>query len=118
MRTRSGAPLAPDVAGTVQHAIALFRRRGATEHDKRSAIVALHRVLEQRRGLLRASLFRDDEGALFQIANRFDLRHGNDQQHPDYDPAFYDWVFWWYLGTVELTDRLLARQDVDGEASA
>jgi hypothetical protein len=28
----------------------------------------------------------------------------------DYDPVFLDWVFWWFLGTFELTDRLLARQ--------
>jgi hypothetical protein len=24
--------------------------------------------------------------------------------------VFLDWVFWWYLATVELTDRLLTRQ--------
>ena len=24
--------------------------------------------------------------------------------------AFLDWVFWWYLATIELTDRILARQ--------
>ena len=27
----------------------------------------------------------------------FDLRHRDDKQHTDYDPAFRDWVFWWYL---------------------
>jgi len=26
-----------------------------------------------------------------------------------YDPVFLDWVFWWYLATIELTDRLLRR---------
>jgi hypothetical protein len=106
-----------DARGRVEHAIALFRGRAATEHDKRSAIVALANVLEDRRRQLKTSLFSDDEGALFQIANRFDLRHRNDKQHTDYDPAFRDWVFWWYLATIELTDRLLARQ-ADGEATA
>lgn len=33
----------------------------------------------------------------------------------DYDPAFLDWVFWWYLGTVELTNRIIHRQ---GDRSA
>lgn len=75
----------------------------------RSAIVALHLVLEERRKLLKESLLRKDEAALFQIANEFDLRHGREQQS-DYDPMFLDWVFWWYLATVELTDRLLTRQ--------
>lgn len=104
----------PDVAGAVDHAIALFRGRGAGEHEKRSAIVALANVLEERRKLLKTVLFTDDEGALFQIANKFDLRHRNDKQHADYDPAFRDWVFWWYLATIELTDRLLARQGAAG----
>jgi hypothetical protein len=99
----------PAVVGRVRHAIALFRRRDATEHHKRSAIVALHLVLEERRKLLKESLLRKDEAALFQIANEFDLRHGREQQS-DYDPMFLDWVFWWYLATVELTDRLLTRQ--------
>ena len=57
------------------------------------------------------SLFTADEDALFHIANKFDLRHRNDKQHTDYNPAFRDWVFWWYLATIELTDRLIARQN-------
>ena len=100
----------PKVAGRVEHAIALFRARDADAEDKRSAIVALAAVLEDRRALLKKELFRSDEGALFRIANEFDLRHQNDKQHTDYDPAFRDWVFWWYLATIELSDRLLARQ--------
>jgi hypothetical protein len=98
------------VAGRVEHAIALFRARDASEHDKRSAIVTLHFVLEDRKSLLKKELFSEDENALFRIANKFDLRHSDDRQHNDYDPAFRDWVFWWYLVTIELTDRLLTRQ--------
>lgn len=93
----------------VRHALALFRSRGATEHDKRSAIVALAGVLEERRGLLKSRLVRKDEGALFQIANEFAIRHRRDDQKSDYDPAFLDWIYYWYLSTIELTDRLLAR---------
>lgn len=94
----------------VRHAVALFRARAATREDKRSAAVALARVLEDRRKVLKAELLRKDEGALFQIANEFDLRHRDAKQRPDYDEAYLDWVFWWYLATIELTDRLLARQ--------
>lgn len=103
---------APDhqVTDQVQHAISLFRRRDATTHDKRSAVVALANVLEDRRALLKSSLFSDDETQLFHIANKFDLRHRNDKQHAKYDPAFRDWVFWWYLATIELTDQLIERQ--------
>lgn len=31
-------------------------------------------------------------------------------QRSAYDPVFLDWIFWWYLATIELTDRLLYRQ--------
>jgi hypothetical protein len=99
----------PVVAGRIRHAIALFRGRDASEHDKRSAIFELAKVLDGRRPLLKSGLLSRDEDALFQIANKFDIRHGR-EQHSNYDPVFLDWMFWWYLATVELTDRLLARQ--------
>src|SRR5207302_1779894 len=80
----------------VWHALALFRKHGATEHDKRSAVVTLARVLEDRRKLLKAELLSKDEGALFQIANGFSIRHQNESQQAGYRPEFLDWVFWWY----------------------
>jgi hypothetical protein len=101
----------PQTGDVVRHAIALFRSRNASEHDKRSAAVALAAVLEERRGLLRSELMSKDEGALFEIANRFAIRHRNDAQRADYDSNFLDWLFWWYLATIDLTDRILARQE-------
>jgi len=101
----------PDTAARVHHAVALFRRRGATDEDKRSALITLAGILEERRQLIRAELVSADEGALFHIANKFAIRHQNGHQLSDYDPAFLDWVFWWYLGTIELTDRIINRQE-------
>ena len=98
------------VTARVRHAISLFRRRDTTEHDKRSAVIALAGILEERRELIRSDLGRKDEGALFTLANEFAIRHQRRGQQGDYDPAFLDWIFWWYLATIELTDRLLARQ--------
>jgi hypothetical protein len=102
------APTCADL-GDVAHAVQLFRGRVATREAKRSAVVTLAGVLERRRKLLKAELLSKDEGALFFIANEFDLRHRTARQQGDYDDAFLDWVFWWYLGTVELTNRLVAR---------
>lgn len=98
---------APDITARVRHAVALFRGRDAPVESKRSAIVTLAGILEERRALLKDQLGRD-EGALFEIANRYDLRHRKADQRGDYDEAFLDWIFWWYLGTVELTNRLIA----------
>lgn len=102
-RTESGT------GDVVRHAIALFRGRDAGEHEKRSAAVALAGVLEERRKILKDELLSKDEGALFEIANKFAVRHRSDSQRSDYDAAFLDWVFWWYLSTIELTDRIIAR---------
>jgi hypothetical protein len=109
MERALGSPERAD-RDAVRHAVALFRAQAATRDDKRSAVVALARVLEDRRKLLKAELLSKDEGALFQIANDFDIRHRRPGQRPDYDDVYLDWVFWWYLATVELTDRLFARQ--------
>lgn len=100
-------------AGVVAHALVLFRARGADPHDKRSACRALAGVLEERRALLKDRLYRKDEGSLFDIANNFSIRHQNAQQQGDYDPAFLEWVFWWYLATIDLTNRLLQRPGPD-----
>jgi hypothetical protein len=93
----------------VEHAIALFRSRTAGVEERRSAVIALAGILEERRALLRAELLSKDEGALFTIANGFAIRHQRADQRGDYDSAFLDWLFWWYLGTVQLTDQLLTR---------
>jgi hypothetical protein len=104
------AAATPETADRLRHAIALFRSRTAGVEERRSAVIALAGVLEERRGLLKAELLTKDEGALFQIANTFAIRHQRPDQRGDYDRAFLDWLFWWYLSTVNLTDQLPARQ--------
>ena len=105
---------APDtgVQERVRHAVAQFRGRTATVYDKRLAVLTLAGILEERRELIGTRIGSKDEGALFQIANQFAIRHQHRNQQGDYDPVFLDWIFWWYLGTVELTDRLLDRSRV------
>ena len=98
---------ARDPRDDVLHAIALHRSRGATVQDKMSANRALAGVLKARRALLKDVLVTKDESALFEIANKFAIRHQDARQRSDYDPVFLDWVFWWYLATVELTTRVL-----------
>jgi len=102
---------APGGAGSeVAHAIALFRSRSSTRQERRSAVVALARVLEDRRSLLKKELLSKDESDLFLIANRFDLRHKGADQQSDYADEYLEWIFYWYLSTVRLTDQLLSRQ--------
>ncbi len=95
--------------------VALFRGRGAMREETRSSAAALARVLQDRRALLKEALF-SDEGALFNIANEFDIRHrgargAHGKGQEDHADAFLDSMFWWHLATVELTDRLLVAQE-------
>lgn len=107
-----------DESGGSQHddfmdALDLFRRRGASEAEKRSAIVILAGVLEERRELVKQTLLPKDEGTLFEIANKFNLRHRKANQQADYDTALYfQWIFYWYVSTIRLTDKIIARQAV------
>lgn len=93
------------------HAVEQFRRRGASETEKRQAIVTLAGILEARRQIIKDHLLTKDEGALFAIANQFNLRHQRADQKTDYDPELYfQWLFYWYVATIRLVDRILARQ--------
>ncbi len=97
------------IGDRLRHAISLYRSRHADEHAKRSAVIVLAGILEERRPLIKSELLRKDEGDLFSIANNFAIRHQNEQKKSDYSVEFLDWIFWWYLATIELTDRLAAR---------
>jgi hypothetical protein len=98
------------MSGDTDHAIALFRNRTANRTEKRSAVVALAGILEHRRSLIQQSRLSSAESALFEIANKFDLRHRNPRQLADYDEVFLDWIFFWYLSTINLTERMLEAQ--------
>lgn len=103
----------PDIRQRLEHGVALFRSRGASMENKRSAILVVAGILEERRPLIRAELGKPDEGDLFKIANGYSLRHCRAGERNDFDPAFMDWIFWWYLATVELTTRIIERQERD-----
>jgi len=93
----------------VTHAIALFRKRDSTAQDKRSACKDLADVLEHRRPLIKEHLPSKDEGLIFEIANKYWVRHHDASQHADYGEEFLDWIFWNFLSAIELTNRILAR---------
>ena len=101
----------------LDHAIALFRSRNSTRETQRSAVRSLAGILEERRQVLKERLLKKDEHALFQIANQFDLRHRNADQHSDYQAEFLEWIFYWYLATVKLTDILIADESRRTRAS-
>jgi len=95
----------------VEGAIHKFRRRGATPTDRRDAIRDLADVLEHMRAGVKSHLLSKDEGALFEIANKFWIRHNKPDQHSDYDrELWWSWLFYVYLSSIALVVRLEERQ--------
>lgn len=94
----------------VEHAIGLFRNRRSSAEEKRSACRSLAGVLESHRSEFKANYLSEDEKSLFTIANKFAIRHQNKQQQSDYDEAFLDFIFWWYLAAIELLAKLRSRK--------
>ncbi|MFC9876443.1 hypothetical protein [Nocardia salmonicida] len=98
-------------ADDVQRAISLFLNRSAGRSDKRAAISLLYRALERRRrNVVASALNGADSEPLYMIANKYDLRHNKADQHRDYPDYYLDWVFWMYLSTIELTNRVIDDQ--------
>jgi hypothetical protein len=97
------------------HALDQFRSRGATVLDCRQAVITLAGILERRRAQVKKDLLRRDEGVLFQLANEFGIRHQKADQRTDYDPKHYlEWIFYWYLATINLTNQIVEDQAAAG----
>jgi hypothetical protein len=99
-----------NVDSRIAGAIDIFRRYRSSLEDKRNAVKMLTDTLEFLKPKLKAVLTRADERDLFQIANGFGIRHHNEKQSTDYDQAVWlDWMFYYYLATINATIRLIKR---------
>jgi hypothetical protein len=106
----------------LEQAMDHYRRRGASEHDKRTALKHLADVLEPLRDEIDEHLLPADERALFQIANKFWLRHNDREQQREYDTTVWlDWMFYVYVATARallaVVDRQRLAESVGASAS-
>jgi hypothetical protein len=77
----------------------------------RLAVRELFDVLEKLRPELRDEMLQSDEGALFNIANNFVIRHLNEKQKDNYDSAiWHQWMFYVNLSTIHVITRLVSRK--------
>lgn len=99
-----------NVNSRVEAAQVKFRRHRSSMSDRRDAIRDLADVLEFLRPQLAGVLNKKDDAALFEIANRFAIRHHNPDQQGNYDKAiWYSWIFYFYLATIHACVRLLEK---------
>lgn len=99
-----------EVTDRVDDAIQHFRRRGATDGDRRAAVRELVDVLEYLRSDVKESMLTEDERALFRLANEFAIRHNKRETRRDFEnKAWLAWAFYVYLASIRLTLELRAR---------
>jgi hypothetical protein len=115
-RTLLAAPVPPGtehdlITSKIDAAVTRFRTRGASIDDRRHAVRDLADVLEAMRPEIKESMLSADEGALFNIANNFAVRHNNRQQKGDYDRVTWlRWMFYVYLATIHAVLRIRSAQ--------
>lgn len=102
--------LTSDDSDHVAAAIHKFRSRSSTPTQRRDAVRDLADVLESIRADVKAHLFSEDERAIFEIANKFWIRHNKPGERRKYDhEAWWSWLFYLYLDSIALVTRLRQR---------
>lgn len=99
-----------NVTAKVEDAKLKFRRVSSTWSDRKDALRELGDVLEFLRDQLKLILNNKDESDLFNILNKFGIRHHNPDQQKNYDRGiFYSWMFYYYLASIHACVRLLEK---------
>ena len=103
-----------NVDSKVRKAIAKWKSRHVTQADMKESIRELADVFEWLKKTKRLDEVLDgrDSSALFEIANKFGIRHHDPKQKVNYDPAiWHSWIFHFYLATYHASIRLLIKQE-------
>jgi hypothetical protein len=101
-----------NVEQRVESAVHKFRRSRSSLDEKRDAIRDLADVLEIMKPQITKVISKKDESDLFHIANKFGIRHHNEEQKQDYDKAiWYNWMFYYYLATIHACIRLIKKDE-------
>lgn len=96
-----------NISARIKHACNLFLKHGSTIDEKRDALKNLADVLEFLRNELKNYIPKREEGELFNIANNFGIRHHRIGQKTEYDhEAYFPWIFYSYLATIDLLTKL------------
>jgi hypothetical protein len=104
-----------NVGERVKAATLKYRLHGSSIEDRRDAVRNLADVLEFLRTDAKQLLTRQDEADLFEVANRFGIRHHKVDQKTDYDPEIWlPWVFYYYLATIHALVEIKNRTRVTG----
>lgn len=96
-----------EVALAIRRAVQLYRHRSSGKDEWREAARELAGAFESMRGQIRNVLADKDDDLIFDLANRFHIRHSRSGQISGYDPRWLRWIIEFYLSTLFLCFELL-----------
>jgi hypothetical protein len=103
----------PNISDRIESAISKFRRRGAEWQDRRDAVRDLIDIVEFLRPHAKEHLISQDESDLFELANRFGIRHHNQTQKISYDRDLWlSWMFYYHLASIHALTRMIERDNI------
>jgi hypothetical protein len=91
----------------ISNSVHAFLRGLSSREDQKQAVRQLADVLEFYRPRVKELILKEDEAALFNIANNFAIRHNNANQRDEYDGPWLTWLFYLYLSTTHLVVTLI-----------
>lgn len=102
-----------DVDKRIKYSISTFLHFNSDLEQKKDAVRTLGDVLEyyKKQEII---LDQKDDSALFQIINKFDIRHHNKEQQGAYNKeVWYEWMFYTFLSSIRLLQKLHNKQIVN-----
>lgn len=103
-----------NIVDRVHAAIQKFRRHSPSVDTQRDAVRGLFDVLEFLRPKAKEVLKRKDESDLFEIANRFGIRHHTTDQQTNYNlDVWLPWMFQYCLATIHALLQLIEIHETD-----
>lgn len=97
-----------EVRGRVHVAVDKYRRRSSSRDDRRDAVRDLGDVLEPMRKIAKTYLGKDEDD-LFNILNKFHIRHNDEVQKKDYGAIWLSGLFYHYLAMIHVLTHLIER---------
>lgn len=96
-----------DSTKKIKDAKNLFHSHKSDDVEKWAAITLLGGVLEQIQKTSKLNLYKKDENELFEVLNRFNIRHNRPDQMSNYDKEiFYPWIFYNLLSALDASLKI------------
>ncbi len=97
-----------NIEDRIKRAERKFLHYDSNKENKKEAIRILADILEFLKPKIKEKMFSKDEKRLFEIANKFGIRHHNIEQQINYDKEiWFEWIFFAFLNTINTITKLI-----------